>query len=143
MNKFIKNIIAFSLKNRVFTFFWVIVVVIAGIVSYIKIPVEAFPDVTNTQIVIITQWNGRSAEELERFVTTPIEVAMNGVQRRSNVRSITMFGLSVIKIIFDDGVDDFFARQQVNNQLRNVELPEEVVPDVVVERPGELRELFG
>ncbi|HVT83801.1 MAG TPA: CusA/CzcA family heavy metal efflux RND transporter [Chitinophagaceae bacterium] len=130
MNRFIKNIIGFSLKNRVFTFFWVGVVVIAGIVSYIKIPVEAFPDITNTQIVIITQWNGRSAEEVERFVTTPIEIAMNGVQKKSNVRSITMFGLSVIKIIFDDGVDDFFARQQVNNQLRNVQLPDEVEPDV-------------
>lgn len=130
MNKFIKNIIAFSLKNRVFTFFWVGIVVIAGIVSYIKIPVEAFPDITNTQIVIITQWNGRSAEEIERFVTTPIEIAMNGVQKKSNVRSITMFGLSVVKIIFDDGVDDFYARQQVNNQLRNVQLPEDVDPEV-------------
>ncbi len=130
MNRFIKNIIAFSLKNRVFTFFWVGIVVIAGIVSYIKIPVEAFPDITNTQIVIITQWNGRSAEEIERFVTTPIEIAMNGVQKKSNVRSITMFGLSVVKIIFDDGVDDFYARQQVNNQLRNVQLPDEVDPEV-------------
>jgi cobalt-zinc-cadmium resistance protein CzcA len=130
MNRFIKNIIAFSLKNRLFTFFWVGVVVIAGVVSYIKIPVEAFPDVTNTQIVIITQWNGRSAEEVERFITTPIEVAMNGVQKKSNVRSITMFGLSVIKIIFDDGVEDFFARQQVNNQLRTVQFPEDVEPEV-------------
>ena len=130
MNKFIKNIIAFSLKNRLFTFFWVGIIVIAGIVSYIKIPVEAFPDITNTQIVIITQWNGRSAEEIERFVTTPIEIAMNGVQKKSNVRSITMFGLSVIKIIFDDGVDDFFARQQVNNQLRTVQFPEDVEPEV-------------
>jgi len=130
MNRFLRNIIAFSLKNRFFTFFWVGIIVIAGIFSYIKIPIEAFPDVTNTQIIIVTQWNGRSAEEVERFVTTPIEVAMNSVQRKTNVRSISMFGLSVTKIIFDDDVEDFFARQQVNNQLRNVQLPEEVVPDV-------------
>ncbi|OQP60963.1 cation transporter [Niastella vici] len=130
MNKFIRNIIGFSLRNRFFTFFWVGIIIIAGIVSYIKIPIEAFPDVTNTQIIIVTEWNGRSAEEVERFVTTPIEIAMNSVQRKTNVRSITMFGLSVIKIIFEDDVEDFFARQQVNNQLRNVQLPENVEPDV-------------
>lgn len=130
MNKFIRSIISFSLKNKIFTFFWVGLLVIAGWVSFINIPIEAFPDVTNTQIIIVTEWNGRSAEEVERFVTTPIEIAMNSVQRKTNVRSITMFGLSVIKIIFEDNVDDFFARQQVNNQLRNVRLPADVDPDV-------------
>lgn len=130
MKNFIKNIIAFSLKNKFFTFFWVGVLVIAGIVSFVKMPIEAFPDVTNTQIIIVTDWKGRSAEEVERFVTTPIEIAMNSVQRKTNVRSITMFGLSVIKIIFEDGVEDFFARQQVTNQLQNVELPEGVHPEV-------------
>jgi cobalt-zinc-cadmium resistance protein CzcA len=130
MNNFIKNIIGFSLKNKFFTFFWVGILIIAGIFSFIKIPIEAFPDVTNTQIIIVTEWNGRSAEEVERFVTTPIEIAMNSVQRKTNVRSITMFGLSVIKIIFEDDVEDFFARQQVNNQLQNVQLPEGVEADV-------------
>jgi Putative silver efflux pump len=130
VNRFIKNIISFSLKNKFFTFFWVGIIVIAGIYSFIKIPIEAFPDVTNTQIIIVTEWNGRSAEEVERFVTMPIEIAMNSVQRKTNVRSITMFGLSVIKIIFEDDVEDFFARQQVNNQLRNVSLPEGVEPNV-------------
>lgn len=130
MNKFIKNSIAFSLKNRFFTFFFVGVLSLAGVVSYLNTPIEAFPDVTNTQIIIVTEWNGRSAEEIERFVTIPIEVAMNSVQKKTNVRSITMFGLSVMKIIFEDDVDDFFARQQVNNQLRTVSLPEGVEPDV-------------
>lgn len=130
MNKFIRNIVAFSLKNKFFTFFMTAVLIIAGIVSFIKTPIEAFPDVTNTQIIIVTQWPGRSAEEIERFVTRPTEVAMNSVQRKTNIRSITMFGLSVMKIIFEDGVDDFFARQQVNNQLRTVILPEGVDPEV-------------
>lgn len=130
MNKFIRNIVAFSLKNKFFVFFLTAVLILVGIFSFIHTPIEAFPDVTNTQIVIVTQWQGRSAEEVERFVTRPIEVAMNSVQRRINVRSITMFGLSVMKIIFEDGVDDFFARQQVNNQLRSVDMPEGVVPDV-------------
>lgn len=130
MNKLIKNIIGFSLRNKMFTFFWIGLVVIAGVISYKNIPVEAFPDVTNTQIIIVTEWNGRSAEEVERFVTSPVEIAMNSVQRKTNVRSITMFGLSIIKIIFDDDVDDSFARQQVNNQLSNVRLPDGVEPDI-------------
>lgn len=130
MNNFIKGIISFSLKNKFFTFFWVGLLIIAGIISYIRIPIEAFPDVTNTQIIIVSEWNGRSAEEVERFVTTPIEIAMNSVQKKIKVRSITMFGLSVIKVIFDDDVEDFFARQQVNNQLKNVQLPDGVDADV-------------
>lgn len=130
MNKFIRNIVGFSLKNRFFIFFMLAVLVIGGVVAFLNTPIEAFPDVTNTQIIIVTQWDGRSAEEVERFVTTPIEIAMNGVQRKTSVRSITMFGLSVIKIIFEDDVDDFFARQSVNNMLRNITLPESVEPDV-------------
>ena len=130
MNKFIRNIIAFSLKNKAFTFFWVGILTISGFFAFKNMPIEAFPDVTNTQIIIITQWNGRSAEEVERFVTTPIELSMTSLQKKTSVRSTSMFGLSVIKIIFDDGVDDAFARNQVNNQLRNVSLPEDVEPEV-------------
>ena len=130
MNKFIRGIVGFSLKNRFFIFFMTALLIVAGVVSYRETPLEAFPDVTNTQIIIVTQWNGRSAEEIERFVTVPIEVAMNSVQQKTNVRSTTMFGLSIIKIIFDDTVEDFFARQQVNNLLRNISLPEGVEPDV-------------
>ncbi|GEN78077.1 efflux RND transporter permease subunit [Chryseobacterium hagamense] len=130
MNKFIKNIIAFSLKNKAFTFIWVAILAVSGFISFKNMPIEAFPDVTNTQIVIITQWNGRSAEEVERFVTTPIELAMSPVQKKTSVRSTTMFGLSIVKILFDDGVDDTFARNQVNNQLRTINLPDEVDPEV-------------
>lgn len=130
MNKFIKSIIAFSLKNKAFTFIWVAILAVAGFISFKNMPIEAFPDVTNTQIVIITQWNGRSAEEVERFVTTPIELAMSPVQKKTSVRSTTMFGLSIVKILFEDGVDDIFARNMVNNQLRTVSLPEGIDPEV-------------
>jgi len=130
MNKFIKNIIGFSLKNKAFTFIWVTILAVAGFISFKNMPIEAFPDVTNTQIVIITQWNGRSAEEVERFVTTPIELAMSPVQKKTSVRSTTMFGLSIVKILFEDGVDDIFARNMVNNQLRTVSLPEDIDPEV-------------
>ena len=124
MNKFVKNIIAFSLKNKFFITFMTVVLVVLGIVSYYNTPIEAFPDTTNTEIIIVSQWRGQSAQEVERFVTIPLEIAMNSVQRKSHVRSITMFGLSVIKILFDDDVDDFFARQQVTNAIATVNLPE-------------------
>lgn len=130
MNKLIYNIIASSLKNKVVVFLMTAVLTIYGTYSYLQTPLEAFPDVTNTQIVIVTQWAGRSAEEVERFITMPIEVAMNSVQKKTSVRSVSMFGLSVLKIIFDDGVEDFFARQQVNNLLKSVSLPENIEADV-------------
>lgn len=130
MFKTIKKVIAFSLKNRLFIFFATLVLVIWGVMAFSNIPIEAFPDVTNTQITIITQWPGRSAEEVEKFVTVPIEVAMNPIQKKTSVRSTTVFGLSVVKVIFEDNVDDPFARQQVNNMLRDVSLPENAEPDV-------------
>ncbi|MFN8298417.1 MAG: CusA/CzcA family heavy metal efflux RND transporter [Chitinophagales bacterium] len=130
MFKAVKKIIAFSLKNRLFIFLGTLVLIGWGLISFKNIPIEAFPDVTNTQITIITQWPGRSAEEVEKFVTVPIEVAMNPIQRKTSVRSTTVFGLSVVKVIFDDDVDDPFARQQVNNMLRDVDLPENADPDV-------------
>jgi heavy metal efflux system protein len=130
MNKFFKNLLAFSLKNKFFILFGTLVLVITGIVSYSDTPIEAFPDFTNTQIIIVSQWRGRSAEEVERFVTIPLEIAMNSVQRKTNVRSISMFGLSVIKIIFEDDVEDFYARQQVNNALSTTSFPEGVEAEI-------------
>jgi heavy metal efflux system protein len=130
MSKAIKGIIAFSLKNRLFIFLATFILIIWGVIAFKSIPIEAFPDVTNTQITIITQWPGRSAEEVEKFVTVPIEVAMNPTQKKTSVRSTTVFGLSVVKVIFDDDVDDPFARQQVNNLLRDVQLPEGADPDI-------------
>jgi cobalt-zinc-cadmium resistance protein CzcA len=130
MNKLIKNIISFSLKNKIFVLIATLITVIIGVISYSKTPIEAFPDVTNTQIIIITQWPGRSAEEVEKFVTVPIEIALNPTQKKTSVRSTTLFGLSVIKVIFDDDVLDSYARQQVNNLLRDVDLPDGVSAEV-------------
>lgn len=104
--------------------------IVAGFISYQNTPVEAFPDVTNTQITIITQWPGRSAEEVEKFVTIPLEIGLNPVQKKTDIRSTTVFGLSVVKVMFEDEVDDAFARQQVNNLLREVDLPDGANPEV-------------
>ena len=130
MNKFIKNIIHFSLRHRYLVFFLTAVIAIIGIVSYKNTPVETFPDVTNTQIIIIAQWPGRSAEEVEKFITIPMETVLNSVQKKSNLRTTSAFGLSYVRIIFDDDVDDAFARQQVLSRLGGADLPEGVKPDV-------------
>ncbi len=130
MNKLVVNIITFSLKNKLFILVATLIAVIWGVISYRNTPIEAFPDVTNTQITIITQWSGRSAEEVEKFVTIPIEIALNPTQKKTSLRSTTLFGLSVVKVIFDDDVDDAFARQQVNNLLRSIDLPDGVDADI-------------
>lgn len=130
MKNFIKNIITFSLRNKFFILFLTLLVVIFGIYCFEKTPVDAFPDITNTNVTIITQWPGRSAEEVEKFVTIPIELAMNPVQKKTIVRSTTLFGLSVVNVLFDDHVDDSFARQQVYNLIKGADLPEGVSPEV-------------
>ncbi len=130
MNKVLKGIIGFSLKNRFFILFCALILVVAGIITYKSMPIEAFPDVTNTEISIITQWPGRSAEEVEKFITMPIEIAMNPVQRKVSLRSTSIFGLSYVKLIFDDEVKDPEARQQVMNLLPNATLPPNVLPSV-------------
>ena len=130
MNRILKGVLAFSLKNKYFVFFATLLLVVYGVITFRNMPIEAFPDVTNTEITIISQWPGRSAEEVEKFVTIPVELAMNPVQRKTSLRSTTIFGLSVVKLIFDDDVDDTYARQQVNNLLHNADLPDNVDPDV-------------
>ena len=130
MNKALKLVLTFSLKNKYFIFFATAALVTWGVITFHDMPIEAFPDVTNTEITIITQWPGRSAEEVEKFVTIPLEIAMNSVQQKTSLRSTSIFGLSVLTLIFEDDVKDPFARQQVNNLLPNVTLPDNIVPQV-------------
>ena len=126
MNKLIKGLIGFSLRHPYVIFFITALVVVAGAVSFYYTPVEAYPDVTNTEVVIITQWSGRSAEEVERFISIPIETEMNSVTHKTVIRSINLFGLSFIKIVFEDGTDNFNARMEVAQKLANVNLPDGV-----------------
>ena len=106
MTKILKAIIAFSLKNKYFILFAAAVLIVTGIITFKNMPIEAFPDVTNTEIDIITQWPGRSAEEVEKYITIPIEIALNPVQQKISLRSTSIFGLSYVKIIFEDEVKD-------------------------------------
>jgi cobalt-zinc-cadmium resistance protein CzcA len=130
MNKTLKNILAFSLKNKYFIYFATVILVIYGVITFINMPIEAFPDVTNTEITVITQWPGRSAEEVEKFVTIPIEIGLNPVNRKTSLRSTSIFGLSVVKLIFEDDVQDAYARTQVNTLVQSVQLPDNISPQV-------------
>ncbi|HTO38045.1 MAG TPA: CusA/CzcA family heavy metal efflux RND transporter [Brumimicrobium sp.] len=141
MNKFIQNIIAFSLKNSFIIFFLTGILVVVGLICLKNTPIEAFPDVTNTRARIITQWPGRSAEEVEKFVTLPIMKEVNTIPKKATVRSISLFGLSVVTVLFEDDVDDFFAQQYASNRMQGIDLPEDA--SVEIEPPyGATGEIF-
>ena len=134
MYKFVENIIGFSLKNHILVLFLTAIMLVAGVICYTNTPIEAYPDVTNTRVRIITQWSGRSAEEVEKFVTLPIMRVMNTIPRKTDVRSTSLFGLSVVTVIFEDGVDDFFAQQYASNRMQDLDLPEGA--DTSIEPPS-------
>ena len=141
MQKFVQNLVSFSLKNSLIVFFATGLLLAAGIYSYIHTPIEAFPDVTNTRARIITQWPGRSAEEVEKFITLPISKEMNTIPKKSEVRSISLFGLSVVTVLFDDDVEDFYAQQYASNRMAGIDLPDG--SDVSIEPPyGATGEIF-
>ena len=141
MKKFVQGIVSFSLKNSTIVFFLTGLLLVAGIINYIKIPIEAFPDVTSTRARIITQWPGRSAEEVEKFITLPVSKAMNTIPKKAEVRSTSLFGLSVVTVIFDDDVEDFYAQQYASNRLQGLALPEG--SDAEIEPPsGATGEIF-
>ena len=99
----------------IFLFIW-------GIVAFHNLPVEAYPDVANTWVQIITQWPGRAAEEVEQQVTIPIEIQMNGIPHLVHLRSVSLAGLSVVNLIFDDNSDNDWDRQKVLERLAQVTL---------------------
>lgn len=141
MQKLVQAIVTFSLRNTTFILFATFALLFGGIYALKHTPIEAFPDVTNTRARIITQWPGRSAEEMEKLVTLPISKVMNSIPQKSNIRSISLFGLSVVTVQFEDGVDDFYAQQYVSNKLSAVDLP--TGADASIEPPsGATGEIF-
>jgi len=120
------RLITFALKQRVFMLALALALAIAGGYAWRNLPVEAFPDVQDVQVQIITQVPGQAPEEVERAVTLPIEREMSGVPRMSQLRSVSITGLSVVTLTFSDHTDDYFARQQVLEKLQNVNLPPNV-----------------
>lgn len=119
----IRALVAFALNNRFVVLSLALLLFVWGIISFRALPVEAYPDVANTWVQIITQWPGRAAEEVEQQVTVPIEIQVNGLPHLQHVRSASLAGLSVVNLIFEDDSDNDWDRQKVAERLGQVTLP--------------------
>ncbi|MGA2633908.1 MAG: CusA/CzcA family heavy metal efflux RND transporter [Terracidiphilus sp.] len=126
----IRALVDFALKNRWLVLGGVVVLTAWGIVSFRNLPVEAYPDVANNYVQIITQWPGRSAEEIERQVTVPVEIQMAGIPHLTHLRSTTLAGLSSLMLIFDDDSTSDVNREHVLERLSMVSLPANLVPQM-------------
>ncbi len=126
----INRIVQFALQQRMFVLLLVAFITVGGVISFIHMPVDAYPDLSPPMVEIITQWPGHASEEIERLVTVPTEVEMNGVPKMFVMRSISLYGLSDVILTFDEGTDDYFARQVVFQRLSEVTYPAGVTPSL-------------
>lgn len=126
----IKDILFFTLTHRWIIILFSVGLMLLGIWSFLNIKIEAYPDIADTNVIVITKFDGRAAEEVEQQISIPIERALNNVPNVISRRSRTIFGLSVVQLSFEDGIDDYFARQQVFQRLSEVELPPDVSPEI-------------
>lgn len=126
----IRALVDFALRNRILILALAILLLVWGGISFKNLPVEAYPDVANNYVQVITQWQGRAAEQIEQQVTIPLEVSMNGLPHMTSLRSISEFGLSVVTMIFDDSSVDDWNRQKVLERLSVVSLPSGVQPTI-------------
>jgi cobalt-zinc-cadmium resistance protein CzcA len=127
----INRIVAGALSQRFLVGMLALMLVGGGLWSFSRLPVDAYPDIAPTMVEIVTQWPGHAAEEVERLITVPLEVEMNGLPKLEVVRSVSLYGLSDVTLTFEDGTDDYFARQQTFERLPGVDLPEGAASDVV------------
>ena len=126
----IRRIVDFALNNRLLVVAIALILFAAGIVSFVRLPIEAYPDVADNYVEIITQWPGISAEQIEQQVTIPLEIGMNGIPDVVHLRSFSLFGLSDLKLIFSDDSDNAWNRERVLERLSQVTLPPNVVPQM-------------
>jgi cobalt-zinc-cadmium resistance protein CzcA len=126
----IRALLLFSLRNRWLTVAMALVVMGIGWACFRALRIEAYPDIADTNVIVVAVYEGRAAEEVEQQVTIPIERALRNTPRVLDRRSRTIFGLSVVQLTFEDGTDDYFARQQVIERLAAAELPEGVAPEL-------------
>ncbi|MGO9124394.1 MAG: efflux RND transporter permease subunit [Terriglobales bacterium] len=126
----IRRVVDFALSNRLLVVGLALLLFAGGIVSFERLPIEAYPDVADNYVEIITQWPGISAEQIEQQVTIPLEIVMNGIPQVVHLRSFSLFGLSDLKLIFDDGSDNAWNRERVLERLSQVTLPPGVVPQM-------------
>src|ERR1700731_2305503 len=126
----IRKLVDFALNNKFVVIALVILLVAWGAVSFHNLPVEAYPDIADNYATVITQWPGRSAEEVEQQVTVPVEIVMNGIPHLTALRSESIFGLSYVLLIFDDQSENDWNRQKVLERLSQVSLPQGLQPQM-------------
>lgn len=126
----IRKVVDFALENRFVTMAIAVLLVAWGLLSFHRLPVEAYPDIADNYVTVITQWPGRAAEEVEQQVTIPIEIQMNGLPHLTHLRSESIFGLSFVLMIFDDESDNDWNRQKVLERLAQAELPDGLSPSM-------------
>jgi cobalt-zinc-cadmium resistance protein CzcA len=126
----IHRIVQFALQQRFLVLMLTAVIVVVGAVSFSRMPVDAYPDLSPPMVEIITQWPGHAAEEVERLVSLPIEIEMNGAPNLDVMRSISLYGLSDVRLTFEEDTDNYFARQVVFERLSDVTLPSGVTPSL-------------
>ncbi len=126
----INRIVASSLRQRFLVILMTVLLIGTGVWSLNRLPVDAYPDLSPPMVEIITQWPGQAAEEVERLITVPIEVEMNGIPNMTVVRSISLYGLSDVIMSFHNSTDNYFARQQVYQRIADLSLPAGVTPSV-------------
>ena len=124
----IHRIVQFSLRQRFLVLMVTVLIVFAGAISFQRMPVDAYPDLSPPMVELITQWPGHAAEEVERLTTLPLELAMNGTPNLAVMRSISLYGLSDVRLTFQENVDPYFARQIVFERLSDAQLPPGVTP---------------
>lgn len=124
----IHRIVQFALRQKPIVLFLVAFMAVGGALAFHSMPVDAYPDLSPPMVEVITQWQGHAAEEVERLVTVPTEVEMNGVPKLTVMRSISLYGLSDVIMTFDEGTDDYFAREVVFQRLSEVTYPQGVTP---------------
>ncbi|MGA2922042.1 MAG: CusA/CzcA family heavy metal efflux RND transporter [Candidatus Sulfotelmatobacter sp.] len=126
----IRRVVDFALNNRLLVLAFALILFAGGIVAFRDLPIEAYPDVADNYVEVITQWPGISAEQIEQQVTIPLEIVMNGIPHVVHLRSFSLFGLSDLKLIFDDESDNDWNRERVLERLSQVTLPPNVVPQM-------------
>src|ERR1700681_2097883 len=126
----IHNIVQFALRQRFLILMMTALVVVAGTLSFQRMPVDAYPDLSPPRVELITQWPGHAAEEVERLTTLPLELAMNGTPNLQVMRSISLYGLSDVILTFEEGTDGYFARQLAFQRISDASLPTGVTPSM-------------
>src|SRR6202521_1278956 len=126
----IRSLIDYALDNRFLILIAAVLLLAWGAISFHNLPVEAYPDVANNYVQVITQWPGHAAEEVEQQVTVPIEIAMNGIPHLQHLRSTSLFGLSSVMLIFDDDSANDWNRQKALERLSAVTLPQNLQPQL-------------